>query len=99
MGTVLNAKQKTTLLLTALLAGCASVPPQSVRIETREVMVPVREPLPAECFEDYKAPALAAGALSFRTFEEWTDGLVDVIQRYRLQHGRCRALNDLPAHP
>jgi hypothetical protein len=63
-------------------------------------MVPVRTPLPAECFEDYKAPALSeTGALTFREFEQWVDGLIAVIESYRVQSQHCRALNDPPTPP
>ena len=90
------------LCVQLLLSGCGSALTPLVQIETREVKVPVRTPLPAECFEDYKVPALSqAGTLTFREFEQWTDGLVGVIESYRVQNSHCRELNgrDPPAPP
>lgn len=92
---VLSLARSTSLpLVLLLLVSCAPAPVASVQIETREVLVPVRTPLPEECFVEWKAPALSqTGALTFREFEQWVDGAIAAIESYQVQAQRCRELN------
>ncbi len=60
-----------------------------------EVKVPVRVPMPDDCFLDHRTPRLdQEGDLTFREFDTWAEGLAQAIDRYRVQVQRCRELND-----
>ena len=57
--------------------------------------VPVRTPMPDDCFLDHRTPRLdQEGDLTFREFDTWAEGLAQAIDRYRVQVQRCRELND-----
>ncbi len=77
-----------------LLTACASAPTVLTQVEIREVKVPVRTPMPDDCFLDHRTPRLdQEGTLTFREFDTWAEGLAQAIDRYRVQVARCRELN------
>ena len=88
-----------TLLLSVLLLlqGCETAPTVLTEVEIREVLVPVRTPLPDDCFEQHdvsqQAEMPAEGSLTFKDYVIWADGLVVVTRRYQAQVDRCGTLN------
>lgn len=92
----LNSVRWTSVLCVLLwLSACASAPTVLTEVETVEVRVPVRTPMPDDCFADHAvAPLPAEGALTIRMFDAWAEGLAQAIDRYRVQVQRCRELND-----
>ena len=72
-------------------------------MEIREVPVPVRTPLPDDCFEQHEvspqAEMPAEGSLTFKEYVTWADGLVVVTRRYRTQADRCGTLNQAAFDP
>ena len=86
-----------TLALCVLLSlwSCGSAPTVLTEVETVEVRVPVRTPMPDDCFLDHAiAPLPSEGVLTFRMFDAWAENLAQAIDRYRVQVQRCRELND-----
>lgn len=63
-------------------------------------MVPVRTPLPDDCFEQHdvspQAEMPAEGSLTVKDYVTWADALVVVTQRYQAQSDRCDGLNREP---
>ncbi len=80
------------------LQACASAPTVLTEVELREVLVPVREPLPVDCFEQHVVSELARmpaeGSLTLKEYVIWVDDLVVVTQEYRTQASRCGILNE-----
>lgn len=88
---------RSTLLLSVLLGltSCASAPKQLTQVEVREVPVPVRTPLPDECFNLHlPAPAFTNnGPLTLRQLDDWLVSLVQSVQQYTVQAADCGELN------
>jgi len=90
------------LLLFALfwLQGCATAPTVLTEVEIRDVPVPVRTPLPTDCFEQHSvsqsARMSAEGSLTFKEYVTWVDGLIVITKRYQVQARRCANLNEEP---
>ncbi len=82
------------------LQGCATAPTVLTEIEIRDVPVPVRTPLPDDCFEQHsvsqQARMPAEGSLTFKEYVTWVDALVVITKRYQAQARRCHYLNEEP---
>jgi len=67
------------------------------------VPVPVRTPLPDDCFEQHEvspqAEMSAEGSLTVEDYVTWADGLVVVTRRYQAQADRCGILNQKEPDP
>lgn len=86
------------------LQGCETAPTVLTEVEIREVKVPVRTPLPDDCFTTHHVSPQAAlpaeGPLILKDYVTWADSLVVVAKRYLAQAQRCQALNQSdPAVP
>ncbi len=79
------------------LGGCESAPTVLTEVDLREVLVPVREPLPDDCFEQHSVSEMARmpveGSLTLKEYVIWADDLVVVTQEYQAQADRCDGLN------
>lgn len=82
------------------LQGCESAPTVLTEVDLQEVPVPVREPLPDDCFEQHSVSELARmpaeGSLTLKEYVIWADDLVVVTQEYQAQATRCDVLNREP---
>ncbi len=80
------------------LQACAQGPTVLTDVDLRDVPVPVREPLPDDCFEQHSVSELARmpaeGSLTLKEYVIWVDDLVVVTQEYQTQASRCGVLNE-----
>lgn len=82
-----------------VLAGqtsCASAPPPLVKVEIREVLIPVREPLPEECFKNHQPGQIFSleGSLTIGQLSEWSAELAATLEKEWAVNLECAALND-----
>ncbi len=79
------------------LGGCESAPTVLTEVDLQEVPVPVREPLPDDCFEQHSVNEISRmpveGSLTIKEYVTWVDDLVVVTQEYQVQVTRCDGLN------
>lgn len=100
-----NLATWTSMLFALLwLQGCATAPEVLTEVEIREVKVPVRTPLPDDCFTQHQVNAAARlpaeGSLTVKEYVTWADALVVIVKRYQAQSQRCHDLNHRdPAAP
>ncbi len=92
------------LFVLILLGACESAPTVLTEVEIREVPVPVRTPLPDECFQIHtvspQTELSAEGPLTFKDYVDWANSLVVVTRLYQAQSVRCGELNQSdPAAP
>lgn len=92
------------LFVLLLLQACETAPTVLTEVEIREVLVPVRTPLPDDCFAQHSvsqsADLPAEGSITIKEYVGWANALVVVTRRYRAQASRCGDLNEAdPAAP